>query len=111
MICGILITAVMCFVFVIGRSLFISLFTSDPDVAVYASVRMLCVLSFLPLANTYEIGGASLRGIGYSMTPAMLTVFGTCFLRLAWVYTISRLYNDFRVLMIVYPVSWVITGD
>ncbi len=110
LISGLLITAVMCFIFIAGKGIFISLFTSDPDVAAYASVRMLCVLSFLPLANTYEIGGASLRGLGYSMTPAVLTVFGTCLLRLVWIYTVCRQYTDFRMLMIVYPISWVITG-
>ena len=30
------------------------------------------------IASSYEIAGAALRGLGYSMLPAILTVFGTC---------------------------------
>ena len=62
------------------------------------------------LASSYEISGAYMRGLGYSVLPMVLTIFGTCVLRLVWVYTVHPVYNDFHVLMLVYPVSWVITG-
>lgn len=107
---SILILGVMSLIFILGRGFFLSLFTSDPNVKEYAVLRMLYVLSFVPLLCTYEIGGASLRGIGYSMTPAVLTIFGACIFRLVWVYTVCRKFTDFWVLMIVYPISWVITG-
>ena len=107
---SILITGGMSLIFLLGRGFFVSLFTTDPDVTGFAVIRMLYVLSFIPLASTYEIGGASLRGIGYSMTPAVLTVFGTCLFRLVWIYTVCRIFTDFRILMIVYPISWLITG-
>ena len=45
------------------------------------------------------------------MTPAVITVFGTCVFRLAWIYTVCRKFKGFEVLMNVYPVSWVITGS
>lgn len=51
-----------------------------------------------------------MRGLGYSVLPMLLTVLGTCVLRLVWVYTVHRHFGDFRVLMSVYPVSWVVTG-
>ena len=107
---SILITGGMSLIFLLGRGFFVSLFTTDPDVTGFAVIRMLYVLSFIPLASTYEIGGASLRGLGYSMTPAVLTVFGTCLFRLVWIYTVCRIFTDFRILMIVYPISWLITG-
>ena len=44
------------------------------------------------------------------MTPAALTVFGTCVLRLVWIYTVFVKYHSYDVLLIVYPVSWIITG-
>ena len=43
------------------------------------------------------------------MTPAVLTVFGTCLFRLVWIYTVCRIFTDFRILMIVYPISWAVT--
>jgi len=90
---------------------FISVFSSDPDVMRFASMRFHNVLLFQALAASYEISGAYMRGLGYSLTPMILTIFGTCVLRLAWVYTLSRCHNDsFGTLMLIYPITWVITG-
>lgn len=62
------------------------------------------------LACLYEIPGSALRGMGRSMLPTLLTVFGTCLLRIVWVYTICPIWKGFHALMFVYPVSWTITG-
>ena len=97
--------------FILGRSFFSGIFTSDPVVLDYAKLRMVVVLSLYLLVSTYEIGGASLRGIGYSMTPAILTIFGVCVFRLIWAYTIATVHHDFAILMAVYPVSWILTGS
>ena len=77
--CGILST-----IFVVFRTFFIGLFTSDPAVYRYAVIRFLFVLMFECLTSSYEISGGCLRGFGRSMTPAILTVFGSCVLRLVW---------------------------
>ena len=97
-------------VIVINREMFAGLFSSDPEVIHYAAVRMECVLMFQFIACSYEISGASLRGLGYSMTPTVLTIFGTCVFRLVWVWCLARYGGGFAELMMVYPVSWVITG-
>lgn len=107
---AIVVTIVMCGCFLMWRGFFIGIFTSEPKVAHYAAVRMTRLLSFYFLIPTYEIAGSTLRGMGYSMTPAVITVFGTCVFRLAWIYTVCRKFKGFEVLMNVYPVSWVITG-
>ena len=100
----------MSWIFILGRSFFTSIFTTDPEVQAYAMLRMETVLSLYLFIATYEIGGAALRGIGYSMTPALFTIFGTCVFRLIWAYSVSNIFHDFRVLMAVYPVSWLLTG-
>ncbi len=88
----------------------ISLFTSDPDVMPFALVRVRYVLLFQFIACSYEISGAAMRGLGYSMTPTVLTIFGTCFFRLLWVYLFPKFGGGFKELMSVYPVTWIITG-
>ena len=110
LIFGMLFTGLASSIFLLGRDFFVSLFTSDPAVMKYAIKRMFFILTFNFIANTYEVGGSALRGIGYSMTPAVLTVFGTCILRLVWIYVICDMYPGFDILMAVYPISWVITG-
>ena len=92
------------------RRFAISIFKSSPDVYQFAAIRMEIVLLTQALACSYEIAGAALRGLGYSMLPAILTVFGTCVLRLFWVYVICPMIPGFDNLMLIYPISWIITG-
>lgn len=88
----------------------ISLFSASPEVYHYAEIRLHTVLLYQSIASTYEVAGAYMRGLGYSMTPMLLTVFGTCVLRLVWVFTVAPRYNDFGILLSIYPISWAITG-
>lgn len=87
----------------------ISIFTTDPGVVQFASERMVTVLLFQSIACYYEMAGASMRGLGYSMTPALITIFGTCVLRLLWVWAFHGFDGEFSHLMMVYPVSWALT--
>ncbi len=110
LLAGMLITAAMSLTLVLGRSVFASIFTPDPAVAEYAKTRMLCILTLNFICAAYEIGGAALRGIGYSMTPAFITIFGTCVVRIWWIYTVFPRFRTFETLMAVYPITWVLTG-
>lgn len=89
---------------------FIRVFSSDPAVMHFASVRFHTVLIFQCLASSYEVSGAYMRGLGYSLTPMILTIFGTCVLRLGWVYIFPMIDYSFRTLMIIYPITWTVTG-
>lgn len=87
-----------------------SLFTHDADVAQYALIRFHTVLVYQWLASSYEISGSYMRGLGYSVIPMLLTVFGTCVLRLFWVHIFPNINYSFATLLAIYPISWVITG-
>lgn len=89
---------------------FLNLFTSDPNVVSYGVIRMKVVLLTQWLACSYEIAGSALRGLGHSVLPAVLTIFGTCLLRLGWVYFVVPHYHQFDIVLLVYPISWIITG-
>ena len=89
----------------------IGIFSSDPRVFHYASIRLHTVLILQWLAASYEISGSYMRGLGYSMTPMLLTIFGTCVLRLLWVFTVAYGSPDFTLLMSIYPITWIITGS
>lgn len=106
---GAVITGMMCAVFIVGRGFFISIYTNDAEAVQYAIIRLMHVelLEFMPCF--YEVSGGALRGMGYSMLPAILTVFGSCGLRVAWIYTVFKRYADFGMLMNVYPFTWLVT--
>ena len=53
----------------------------------------------------------SLRGIGYSFTPMIVSLIGVCGIRIVWIYTIFKIekFHNIAGLAMSYPVSWVIT--
>lgn len=51
-----------------------------------------------------------MRALGYSLTPMLLTVFGTCVLRLGWVAVFREIDSSFHGLLIIYPITWTVTG-
>lgn len=107
---GMIVTAVMSVVFVVGRTPFVSIYTNDPAAIRYGIIRMAIVELFEFMVCFYEIPGGALRGIGHSLLPAMLTVFGSCGLRIVWIYTVFRKFHTFPVLMSVYLVTWIVTS-
>lgn len=88
----------------------LSLFTTDAASLEYGLVRMWWATSFQFVAATYEITAGAMRGMGWSMTPTLITVAGSCLLRIVWVLAIFPLLGSFEMLIVVYPISWVITG-
>lgn len=95
------------------KEFFISIFTSEPEVVFYAYKRIEAVLVFQWIAVSYEIAGACLRGLGYSMTPMVITIIGTCAVRMLWVTSFHNgdLIQGFEGLLSVYPVTWILTGS
>ncbi len=96
----------------LGKEFFAGLFTTRPEVLEYAYIRIESVLLFQFIASSYEIAGACMRGLGYSMTPTVITVFGTCLLRVGWVWLFMRgnMISGMDGLLSVYPVTWTLTG-
>lgn len=110
MVLAAVLTGVFSVTIVYFSDFFAGLFTTDAEAIRYATTRMEYVLLFNFVAASYEVSAAALRGLGYSMTPAVLTIFGSCVLRLLWVFFVCPIYPTFEALMSVYPISWVLTG-
>lgn len=96
--------------FYLNADFFLRLFTNDVQVVYYAKVRMGYVLMFQCLAASYEVTAAAMRGMGHSMPPAVITIIGTCVLRLAWIFFVCPILPGYGNLMLVYPLSWLLTG-
>ena len=97
-------------VFVIGRGFFLEIYSTDANVLVYAKQRICIATTLELLTSIYEISAGAMRGLGHSMTPAVITFMGSCVLRLIWISTACKMVHEFWVLMIIYPISWIITG-
>lgn len=97
-------------VFVLFGPPIASVFTTDPQVVHYCTSRIYVALAFQWIATSYEIPAACMRGLGKSLAPALLTIFGTCFIRLGWIFLVLPHWYGYEHLMLCYPISWVITG-
>lgn len=97
-------------VFVLFGPPIASVFTTDPQVVHYCTSRIYVALAFQWIATGYEIPAACMRGLGKSLAPALLTIFGTCFIRLGWIFLVLPHWYGYEHLMLCYPISWVITG-
>ncbi len=72
------------------------------------------ILQFLvPVFFTYvpvEILSGSLRGMGNSLVPMILTSLGVCLLRVVWIFTAVRIWKNLYVLILSYPIAWTVTS-
>ncbi len=93
----------------LGRPL-LGIFTPDPEIASIGMIRLRFILAGEAVNAVMEIMSGAMRGYGYSLVPAVLTFAGVCGIRVVWVYTAFRASGTFFTLMMVYPVSWVVTA-
>lgn len=92
-------------IILLGGKTLLSIFNSNPEVIDLGYLRLTVIFSGYVVAMLEEIASGYLRGFGISFVPALLTTFGICSVRIAWVYLVFPLNPTFRQLMLVYPVS------
>ena len=97
-------------VLLFGRPL-ISIFTPTPEIQDLALIRLYVVGIIYFLCGTMEILSATIRGVGRSTLAMIITIFGTCALRIIYVTVILPLFTQNREIMLymVYPITWTIT--
>lgn len=87
----------------------LGIFSSNEEVIALGMFRILWVVVPQPLSVVMDTLSGCMRGYGYSMPPAMVTLIVVCSVRLIWVYTAFPMFPTYETLMMVYPLSWVIT--
>ncbi len=84
----------------------------SPDAAVisYGLTRMtyVCVPYFL--CGLMDVMVGSLRGMGYSIMPMLVSLTGACGLRILWIFTVFSWSRSLETLFLSYPISWAITA-
>lgn len=88
----------------------LKLYNTDPQVINFGMRRMMitCVPYFTIALMNVLVG--MLRGLGSSVRPMIMSIVGTCGLRMLWIYTILPLNHTWEMLFLSYPISWLVTG-
>lgn len=88
------------------------LYSTDPAVIDAAMLRLkfICLPYFI--CGIMEVLVGSLRGMGYSMMPTVVSIIGACIFRIVWVNTIFTIpeFHTREVIYAVFPISWIITS-
>lgn len=92
---------------IFGRQL-LGLFTDSEEAIEYGMKRLLCINAPYLLVALMEISAASVRGLGASVTPTLVSFFGGCVFRILWVYLVFPHYHTVEALFINYPITWII---
>lgn len=89
------------------------LYISDSEAIAAAKQRLLIISTSYFLCGLMDTFAYSLRGIGYSLTPTIVSLIGACGLRILWIYTIFQInqFHNITGIAISYPVSWIITAS
>ena len=87
----------------------LSVFTSDPEIIEIGSIRMYVVVGLLFINVFLDVFSSALSGMGRSLAPALTCVAGVCGIRILWVFFVFPQYKSFASLMVIYPISWVVT--
>ena len=95
--------------YVFGPQL-LRIYSSDAEVIAYGMIRMLYISLPYFLCGHMDVVVGSLRGMGYSISPTIISLTGACAFRILWICTIFRQFHTFEVLLLSYPISWVLTG-
>ena len=104
-----LLTAATAVILLPGGRFILSFFNSDPAVIEAGFVRMQYIYLCYIFSILMECFSGYLRGFGISLVPSVISMIGTCGIRIFWILTIFRAIHTFPVLLQSYTVSLLIT--
>ena len=93
-----------------GKSLIAIYTPGDAEAIAVGYRRMLLLCSMYFLCGIMDVTVGQLRGLGRSFVPMCVSIVGICVLRVFWIYTIFAAHHTWEMLIISYPVTWVLTG-
>lgn len=95
----------------IFRDQLLGLYLPDSTEALEAaSVRFMIVVTTQFLCPIMEIGSGTLRGMGRSISSAIISLIGACLFRVVWISTVFEHFRTPECIYIVYPISWLLTA-
>jgi len=110
-LCVIITGVVMGGLVVLFGNQLLGIYSSSDDVIKAGMQRLTIVVSTYALCGIMDVMVGSLRGIGYSVLPMIVSLVGACGIRLLWLATVFQIekFHIPETIYVSYPVSWIIT--
>ena len=87
----------------------LSLYLSTDEAIKWACIRLNIILPTYFVLGIMDLLSNSMRGMGSSVIPMILTLIGACLFRIAWIYTIFPLNPIYDNVILSFPASWIVT--
>ena len=84
----------------------LGIYSSDPEVIQFGLSRFWVVCLTYFLCGMMDVICGSIRGMGYSVTPTIVSLASVCGFRILWIYTIFLINHSLFSLYLSYPISW-----
>ncbi len=89
--------------------------TENPEAIEYGLVRMGVIATTYFFCGIMDSLTGSIRGLGNSVSPMIISMLGACGIRVLWINTAYKWVNytekteKLRMLYLCYPISWILT--
>lgn len=91
------------------RSQIVGIFSDVPEVIAIGAERMQLIMPFYITCSLQDVAAGQIRGLGRSTEPMLVSLIGTCGVRLLWIFVFLPMNRTLINLFIAYPLSWAIT--
>ncbi|MCM1543925.1 MAG: MATE family efflux transporter [Ruminococcus sp.] len=103
------IACVMSLVGLVFRNQIVWIFTKDAPVIEIGASRLALVMPFYVFCSLQDTVAGQVRGMGRSLEPMIVSIFGTCVIRLLWIFVFLPKNPTLINLYWAYPISWFVT--
>ncbi len=104
------VSVTMTILLIVFRVPLFKIFTTDAAVVELGAYMLRLMAPYYSIFVFIEILSGALRGMGDAIIPMLMTMFGVCFLRIAWIMLVLPIYPMIETIVLNYPISWVLTS-
>lgn len=94
----------------LASSYLLRIYSSDAEVIHYGILRMSVISTTYCLCGIMDVFVGSIRGMGRSILPMIVSLAGACGFRVIWIFTVFAAKWTLPCLYISYPISWILTA-
>ena len=90
----------------------LGLYTTSVAVIAAGMTRLRITCMAYSIGSMMDTTVGTVRGLGYSILPTIVTLIGACVLRLVWLATVFQLpaYHNISTIYWSYPITWLLTA-
>ena len=92
------------------RTPILGIYTDNPEVIAVGSMVMLSIMPYEFLFMPIEVFAGTMRGVGNSLMPTLITGSCVCLFRVVWLMTAVRHWHSLKTLTLSYPLSWALAA-